>query len=883
MVERFYNALLILTSPVWGLWLLWRLIGQRKDRRAFGQRWWGLGPDALPADAAARTPRIWIHAVSVGEVMAVAPLATALRREHPRALLIGSTVTDLGQETMKAKLPELDAVCYLPFDLGWSVRRTLESIRPTLFLFAETELWPNLLLALSRRGVPAVMVNGRVSERSVRRYGWIGPFIRRVVRSVEALTVQRDTDRQRCIRLGADPARVTVCGNLKADGATAPTVDAGALKRAMGLGGLGPERLVIIGSTHDPEERLAAHAFLDLVAHDPGLRLCIAPRHLNRCDQIEAILRGMGVTPVRRSRLPASGRAWTKPREVVLLDTMGELAAGYELASVVIMGGTFAPIGGHNLLEPAAAGRPILFGPHIGQWKAIAEELAAAGGAIGLGEASELGGALRRVLADGGAQQRMGEAARAYVRSQQGATNRTMTVITRVLERGQRAKASRQSYPAAAGSGTSRTANRWSMLSRWLWQSGPLGSTVKWLLAPIAWGYGLAASIRRWGYHRGLFPAARLPVQVISVGNLTVGGSGKTPVVMALAQLMASTGRQVGVVTRGYRGVRPGDPWLVSDGRTVQATVEEAGDEAILLARRLEGIPVAVGRDRAAAGRLLLALNLPGLPKTDVVIMDDGFQHLSLHRDLNLLVIDGGRPGLDQRLLPCGPLRESWSAVRDASAVVVIDRAGTMTPVDEERRRLRDRLRGRGFDGPLFLARMRPSGLVAVPSGDPLPVTALAGAEVAICSGIGYPESFRDTMAQAGAHIVGEWVYDDHHGYTSKEVTAMIREARRLGATMLLTTEKDAVKLTARPFMSDGDLPIVAVRMAVVIEPGSEWRQWLARYRMVSEPASPSSGYITRAESDQPAAARGVGASEDVMPIPHGPPHKMTGTGSTII
>lgn len=819
MVERVYNLLLILASPLWGAWLLWRLIGQRKDRRAFGQRWWGVSPGALPADGAARTPRIWIHAVSVGEVMAVAPLARALRRAHPRALLVGSTVTDLGQETMRAKLPELDAVCYLPFDLGWSVRRTIASIRPTLFLFAETELWPNLLLALHRLGVPAVMVNGRVSERSVRRYRWIGPFIRRVVRSLAALTVQREADQERFIRLGADPARVIVCGNLKADGAAASAADAGALQRAIGLGA---ERLVIVGSTHDPEEQWAARGFLELSARDPGVRLCIAPRHLHRCDAIEGALRGMGLTPVRRSRLPPSGRVWTNAREVVLLDTMGELAAGCELASVVVMGGTFAPIGGHNLLEPAAAGRPVLFGPHIGQWKSIADELVAAGGAIGLTGESELGAALWRVLADGGTQQRMGEAARAYVRSQQGATEKAMAVITRVMEGSNR----------PAGADGERRTTRLSAVSRWLWSPGLWGLILKWLLAPVAGGYGLAAAIRRWGYHRGLLRMTRLPVSVISVGNLTVGGSGKTPVVLALAQLIASTGRPVGVVTRGYRGTRSHDPWLVSDGRLIRATAEEAGDEAILLAGRLERIPVAVGCDRAAAGRLLLAQETPGVSKPEVLIVDDGFQHLALHRDLNLLVIDGSRPAFDQWLLPCGPLREPWSAVRDASAAVVMDRPGTMTA--DEMRRLRDRLNRRGFAGPCFRARLQPSGLVALASGDPLSLAALAGADVAVCSGIGHPESFRNLVAQAGARPVVEWIFEDHHRYTSGEVAAITREARRRGATMLVTTEKDAVKLTARPeFLSGGELPVVAVRVTLVMEPESEWRTWLAGHGML--------------------------------------------------
>jgi 3-deoxy-D-manno-octulosonic-acid transferase len=840
MVEAVYNVLVALTSPVWGLWLLWRLIGQRKDRRAFGQRWLGLDRAVLPADSAARSLRVWIHAVSVGEVMAVVPLVKALRCDHPRALLVGSTVTDLGQETMKAKLPELDAVFYLPYDLGWSVRRTLESIRPTLFLFAETELWPNLLLALRRRGVPTVMINGRVSERSVRRYRWIGPFIRRVVRSIDALTVQRDADRERFIRLGADPARVTVCGNVKADGAPASAVDAGALQAALGVG---TGRLVTVGSTHHPEERVAAEVLLELAAADPSVRLCIAPRHLDRCDAIEAELRAMGVPPVRRSRLPLSGRAWTNAREIVLLDTMGELAAAYQLSLVVVMGGTFAPIGGHNLLEPAAAGRPVLFGPHIGQWKAVAEELVAAGGAMAIGSEAELAGALQRLLADGGARQRMGDAARAYVHSQQGATARTLAIVGRVLDEGQ-------------DTGQHRRVDRRAALAAWLWNGGPAVSVIKRLLAPAAWGYGALMAVRRRWYRRGWLAVARLPVRVISVGNLTVGGSGKTPIVMAVAQLIASTGRPVGVITRGYLGVRSGDPCLVSDGDVVRATVEEAGDEAILMARRLARIPVAVGRDRAAAGRLLLNLEASGRrPKPEVLIVDDGFQHLRLHRDVNLLVIDGGRTGLEQRLLPCGPLRESWSAVRDVSAIVVVERSGMATADGDEESRLRDRVRRRGFDGPFFIARMRPAGLVLLPSGDPLPLTALAGAPVAICSGIGHPESFRGLVAEAGARIVGEWVFDDHHRYAPDEVRAIVRDAHLRGAAMLLTTEKDAVKLASQPgCLAGSEPPVAAVLVTLAVEPESDWRQWLARQGVLAPAASLSAGQGWNAETtDRPA------------------------------
>jgi 3-deoxy-D-manno-octulosonic-acid transferase len=847
MVEVLYNALLAVTSPVWGFWLLWRLLGQRKDRRAFRQRWMGISAGALPAGAGTRSPRVWIHAVSVGEVMAVVPLVKSLRHSHPRALLVGSTVTDLGQETMRQKLPELDAVFYLPYDFGWSVRRTLESIRPTLFLFAETELWPNLLLALRRRGVPSVMVNGRVSERSVRRYRWIAPFIRRVVRSVTALTVQRESDRERFIRLGADPARVTVCGNVKADGAVPSPVDAAALRAALGLG---TEKLVIFGSTHDPEERVAARAYQVLQSEEAQVRLCIAPRHLNRCRVIEAELRTMGLTPLLRSQLPPSGRSWTDAAEVVLLDTMGELASAYALASVVVMGGTFAPIGGHNLLEPAAAGRPVLFGPHIGQWQSLADELVAAGGAKAVGSAAELDGALSWLLSNDTLRQQMGEAARAYLRRQQGAAVRTMAIIDRVLERPDGDDVVR---PSSSGRGP--WVERGAALSAWLWNDGPSDSLVKRLMAPAAWGYGALLTLRRRWYQRGWLPVARLPVRVISVGNLTVGGSGKTPVVMAIAQLIASSGLRVGVISRGYFGTRADDPRLVSDGHAIQATVHEAGDEAILMARRLVGVSVAVGRDRTAAGRMLLSLD----PGPEILIMDDGFQHLRLYRDLNLLVIDGGRSGLEQRLLPCGPLREPWSAARDAAAVIIIERSGersgTAKAGGDKTGPLREHLNSLGVDGPVFVARMRPSGLVPLPSGDPLPVTVLTGADVAICSGVGHPESFRGTVIGAGARIIREWVFRDHHRYVPSEVESMLAEARQLGATMLLTTEKDGVKLAAEPgIAAGGGPPVAALCMTLAVEPDPDWRRWLARQGVLSTNATPTDQSALTAAPEHSAA-----------------------------
>jgi 3-deoxy-D-manno-octulosonic-acid transferase len=819
MVFWLYNLLIVVASPLWGVWLLWRLFGLRKDRRGFRQRWCGLDASSVQVargcslNQIASSMRVWIHAVSVGEAMAMAPLVKALRLRYPEALLVGSTVTDLGQEAMRTKLPELDLVFYAPFDVWWSVRRTIRAINPTLFLFGETELWPNLLLQLERCGVTSVLVNGRVSDRSTRRYQWTGWLMRTVVRTIDAVIVQAAVHRTRFIELGADPARLTIAGNLKADHTPGGSGYTGVFRRLIGVGA---EQLIVAGSTHEPEERLIAQAFLSLLPVKPGLRLCLAPRHLDRLESIEMMLRRLGLSPVRRSRIAPEGRAWPDGREVLLLDTIGELAECYTIATVTIMGGTFAPIGGHNLLEPAAAGSPILIGPHVGQWSAVAEELVAAGAACMSATEEELTAQLQAVLGDAHRRHTMSDAAREYVVRQQGATARTMAVIMPLIESG-----------ASGGRLIHRRIGGLAACGRWLFAPGRLASLARMVLAPVAWGYGWVTAIRRWSYRRGWFRAAHLQVPVISVGNLTVGGSGKTPAVIAIGQLLQSTGLSVGIVLRGYRGIRREDPLLVSDGHATLAVVEQAGDEAVLLAKRLPGISVAVGKSRAAAGRLLLANCHP-----DCVLIDDGYQHLSLARDVNVLIMDEMQSTVGGRLLPCGPLRESWSAIRDASAVIITHRCHNEhadVQGSERRARLVDALRHVDFGGPVFSGAIQPIDLIDVHTGRSLGLGTFSGRRVAVSSGIGQPQAFRDLVMSLGAMRCIDWEFDDHHRYERHELEEMAREAVRRGAAAMVTTEKDAVKFDQWPTAM---LPAAAIRIQLRVEPDELWRTWLMQQLM---------------------------------------------------
>jgi tetraacyldisaccharide 4'-kinase len=299
----------------------------------------------------------------------------------------------------------------------------------------------------------------------------------------------------------------------------------------------------------------------------------------------------------------------------------------------------------------------------------------------------------------------------------------------------------------------------------------------------------MAVRARNYGYVSGLVRVHRMPCRVVCVGNLTVGGTGKTPTVLALARAFARSGAKVCVILRGY-GRRGAEVVVVSDGRDRLLPWQEVGDEAVLLARRLPGIPVIVGGDRVRAGALALQRFGP-----DTLLLDDGFQHRRLHRDLDLVLLDATDPFGGGKLVPRGRLREPIQGLGRAHAVLVtrVDQAVDLAS-------LRQRLSGLAPDHPLAWAVHRPVRLVDLQSGEEWPVGALAGRLVHAVSGIANPESFHRTLQGLGARLAGTLCFPDHHPFTEADLAHIAAEAKALGAEWILTTEKDAVRL-------DGDLP----------------------------------------------------------------------------
>jgi 3-deoxy-D-manno-octulosonic-acid transferase len=372
--------------------------------------------------------------VSVGEVLTARALLPELRERYPRLRLFLSTTTMTGQQIARNNVQYVDEVFYFPFDLGFIVNRTLRLVKPRLFIMMETELWPNLLRACHRDGVKTMLVNGRISSRSYPRYRLARPFFRRVLRHVDRFCMQSDESARRIVDIGAEQPRVVVTGSLKFDSLEIPGASASADRgrnRVLRYFRVSAGRPVIIAaSTLRGEEEPVLDAFQRIRATMTNTLLIIAPRKPERFDEVERLARRAGWNVARRTEL----RVDAEPRcDVVILDTMGELAQIYQVATVVFVGGSLVDAGGHNILEPAVFGKPIVFGPHMHNFTEIARAFLDNGAAIQVATGRELEPVLQDLLGDPVRRARLGAGARALVEANRGARNKTLAAIAQLL------------------------------------------------------------------------------------------------------------------------------------------------------------------------------------------------------------------------------------------------------------------------------------------------------------------------------------------------------------------------------------------------------------------------------------------------------------------
>jgi 3-deoxy-D-manno-octulosonic-acid transferase len=379
-------------------------------------------------DAPGFSGSLWIHAVSVGEVNAAEPLVKALQRSYAHAPLVVSTVTPTGAARVQQLFGDSVFHVYLPYDLPFAVRRFMKRVRPRLAVIVETEIWPNLYFACRRRGIPLMIVNARLSERSMRGYKPLRPLIASALRCVSVIAAQSRTDAARYRLLGAGPQSVLVSGNMKfdvpiPDGAVA----AGAAMRAH----WGPRRPVwMAASTHDGEELAVLEAHLKVLQRLPDALLLLAPRHPERFRLVEHTVRSLGFTVATRSLegVPATAH------QVFVIDAMGQLIPFFAASDLAFIGGSLVPVGGHNVLEPAALSVPVLVGPHTFNSEEIIRSLIEDGGAERVAAAEQLGPHVLRLLLDAPRRGQMGEAARQVFERERGAVRRVMQLVDALLQ-----------------------------------------------------------------------------------------------------------------------------------------------------------------------------------------------------------------------------------------------------------------------------------------------------------------------------------------------------------------------------------------------------------------------------------------------------------------
>ncbi|MCU0704876.1 MAG: 3-deoxy-D-manno-octulosonic acid transferase [Fimbriiglobus sp.] len=443
-MQFLFDLFYLLTGVILAPWLIWRAARTGRYRQHFAAKLLG----RVEASPAHRT--VWFHGVSVGEIHLLVTLVAAFRKKNPDWRIVVSSTTDTGLAEARSKFPDLVVIPY-PFDFSWACGEALDRVRPAVVVLAESELWPNFLAAAGERKIPVVVANGRISPRTFRRMMKVKSLLNRVLfRHVTTFAVQTEEYADRLRQLGVRERQIRVTGSIKFDGATGDrnTLKGRELERVLANrgrqnpgaesgppvhAGRSPELLLVAGSTHAPEEAILLGVFTKLRSTFPQLRLLLVPRHPDRFNEVADLIQKSGLTFARRSHL-------TEPPEfpppVVLLDTVGELGAAWGLAELGYTGGSLdGQRGGQSMIEPAGYGVPVVFGPHVWNFRDPARLLVDAGAAVMVKSADELEAAFAGLLLDADRRRRMGDTARRLVKEQQGATERTVDLISETAGR----------------------------------------------------------------------------------------------------------------------------------------------------------------------------------------------------------------------------------------------------------------------------------------------------------------------------------------------------------------------------------------------------------------------------------------------------------------
>jgi 3-deoxy-D-manno-octulosonic-acid transferase len=783
-------------------WILFKIIRRNKFRRGILERF-GRIPGISHLSYGSR--RIWIHASSVGEVMVAVPIIKKLRDEDPDIQVVLSVITDTGYAIARDKIPNLNIVFQAPLDFHWIVKKVLRKIRPECLVIIETELWPHLIRSTNQQKIPIILLNGRISDRSFPRYRKTAFFFEPVLNCMHSISAQSRTDAERFIKLGAQPAIVSVSGNVKYDLLPDP-IDPNRRKiLSESLGWSEEARWIVAGSTHEGEEKALCDLLNRLKKDHDGIKLILVPRHVERVPDIQTMIDGFNLNLCQYSMIDIK-RTGTEP-DGLLVDTMGELMAFYSMADLVFVGGSLIDIGGHNVLEPAAVGKPVVFGPYTQNFRDAVNQLLGKQAAIQVPDTASLYRVFDELLKQPDRSAAMGIKAREVMTENTGAVDRSVKRILSVLpERNERPVFHNRSSEHKGGDTRSRLLHE-RLFSRPITTRDTLLQGFSLMLSPV---YSLVVRVRNAGYSNGFIRINRSEYPVISIGNLTVGGTGKTPLTIVSATLLKSMGRKPGILTRGYGGRRGGVPEAVPpDGTSL-----EWGDEPVMISKQLPDVPVIVSRDRYR-GAKWAARRM----QCDCFIMDDGYQHHRLARDLNILVMDARKPLMDEQLLPAGRLREPVCSLSRADAVVFSHTESAYPPPGDL-----DLIQRYNPNAGIFIGRHVLKGLRWACTNRMFALD-LKGVPCGILSGIADPLAFRQTVENLGVTVCREFRFPDHHHLSPSDWNQAVSAVQESGGDYLFITAKDEARLPGTA--NNYSIPILVVDVAFTVHPEEEYRDLL--------------------------------------------------------
>jgi tetraacyldisaccharide 4'-kinase len=640
--------------------------------------------------------------------------------------------------------------------------------------------------------------------------------------------MQSSIDADYIAHLGANKQKIFVTGNTKFDQTYAEVTPEDLAKYRYELGLKQDYPIIVAGSTHPGEEKILLESFKEVRKRYPHARLIIAPRKTARAEEIAKLAAHYGYETGFRSKMQeVQGEREEYP--LLIIDTIGELGRIYAVGDVVYVGGSFSNTGGHNVLEPAAHAKPILVGPSMQNFKDSYALLSKVKACKMVGTNAELTSEMLDIINNDARREQMGAASLQVIKENRGADVRSIHYLQELLKLTAVPSREYPVYPINTRNLTDEGGGRLrhgDALIQYIYRIayGPETPFMGWLLLAALramsylYKFGVCCKLKL--YELGLIKKEKLSCCVISIGNITVGGTGKTPTAQKMADIVKSMGYRVVILNRGYRSHWGKELGVVSDGNKIYMTAYEAGDEAYLMAKTLPGIPVIIGKNRAVTGRYAVEKM-----NAQVIIMDDGYQHWQLERDLDVVLVDTLNMFGNGCVLPRGTLREPLQnlARGDLFLLTKTDQSSRLNRIQ-----LRHTIAQYNAAAPVVESIHHPKNFVEIAdwykgiSENFKDLEELRGKDVMVFSAIGNPSSFEQTLSGIGLNILEAVRYPDHHDYGMLEMQYINERASSLKAVAMVATAKDAVKIPTEFIYSAREIPLYILNMDICITDGMD-------------------------------------------------------------